>query len=201
MTFLSCIHVPGVSSAELANRVMEAVAIRSDVKRWLVNYSLTNACICDASTSLPSCLEGGTIGGHLFDDSVEARWRLNGDTFDLWTLSESNGPDDTPLDCELRRYYCSGTWNGSDKPGIFRDGRLPHAISYPIDPVRQSDRVFFEIKEYSPVEPQSGVVTESEEVRLKRVIRELNQPRVVAYRLVRIGVGRSTSDGTSEFKV
>ena len=125
----------------------------------------------------------GTFGGHLFGPSMELRWLQNGESFDVWTLRDTDHPTASEGVTVLENvstislnFYCLGTWN--PLAGEFRDGRVSAGLQYNGVQNGSSERhrLFFTAVAYSPSEGAHGAG-------LQQATDKLNQPRVVAYRL------------------
>jgi hypothetical protein len=155
---------------------------------YFVDESLTAArCLKFEEGLLSKDWQQKTMGGRLFYGDAELRWGLAGGEFDLWLLYEA---DDPPTGADVirnvrsedLRYYCFGTWNGDKDKRCFLDGRLPQPLTYPIEGQGKKDRFYFRVREYSAARPAATSD-------LKEIVEALNQPRVVASRLLGAAVG------------
>jgi len=153
--------------------------------QYFIDQSLDHArCLKFHVGLLTNDWQSKTIGGRLFCPAAEARWRLAGSEFDLWLLSETDECLQNARASVDLRCYCFGTWN-IDKTS-FLDGRLPDPIDYPLPGNEENDRFYFTYKEYLVKKPEP---TGTQEQIMQAHIEALNQPRVVATRLVGVGVG------------
>ena len=193
MTTLICTHttIPReLDGAGIEAAVLAAVPARKAIPRWYVGYSLEEAMILYASDALPANWGKTTIGGRLFDKEREVRWQLNGDCFDMWTLYESVGDQ---LVAREVKYYCLGKWDASKN--CFIEGKLPRDLPQwvqagwplPVTGTSANDRMFFKVIEYSPARLIHSDPNECQDQKIARITKELNQPRIVAHRLVDVG--------------
>jgi hypothetical protein len=188
---------------ELPSCVAEAAKICGS-SRYFINLTLEKALLTEYAPNSEGTLgfeaKGRTLGGRVFGPDAECRWQQNRDEFDFWMMKEV--PDtmviaplalnlpDARVDQETlsvlkaayeQKYFCIGRWRANPAPGAFYEGRFPNPIVYPEAGSTKNDRFFFRVREYRPW-PSTGL---ADPVSLTNA---LNQPRVLAYRLIGVGV-------------
>jgi hypothetical protein len=124
----------------------------------------------------------GTYGGCLFGAEAEIRWRREAGRWHLWWLSEKapgEGRQARLLRCRRRKahYYLVGVWQ---KDGRYGEPHFKEVPEYPLkESPKEGDRARLEVMEYLAHREAVGDPEAS-----------LNQPRLVAYRLMGLSSGR-----------
>lgn len=131
---------------------------------------------------LPAGGLGGSWGGRVFDKEREVRWLRAGAGYTVWHLKEGSGEAVRAIQ---RRYYLLGEW----KDGARRETHLPTDLGRQYEGWRIADtggtgRWYVMVEEYlaSALNAAKLAVGEME--------RRLNEPRIVAHRLVGVGIGQ-----------
>lgn len=133
----------------------------------------------------------GTVAGRVFGEAAEIRWSIDRSSWRVWLLGKKEGGSDC---VGSRKYYLLGQMyeNGKLK-GKYSDDHLTidlNALYECLGTAAPHERPFLTIFEYY-AEPSSSLDAESIED-------ELNQARVIAYRIAGIGKDKGSAPDKSE---
>ena len=152
---------------------------------WIILESYSQKVVFETyvpGSPLPTL--GEEFAGRIFGPDAEVRWLRDSSGFHLWHLAAAENGD--AYEMKQRNYYALGYW----KNGHFFESSLPAPIAYPVPPdpkLHDEDRPYFVALEYYRQPPS---VWPGDPAAVQAL---LNQPRLVAYRLIAFQFGQESA--------
>ncbi len=168
---------------------------------WMILQSFRELSVAlwNAQSPDPAATLDAVFNGRIFGERGEVRWVKEGQLWEIWGLRETQDVEASggcgPYVSRERRYYLWGIFKS--KQQRFVEDRVPGVPEYPIlGTPADDDRAYIEVREYESPIPVVSPATGNPDVALLE--KQLNEPRLVAHRFLRIGSDRDRREAGEE---
>jgi hypothetical protein len=170
-----------------ASELVREFAAESGGPAWVIMQSFTAIEFRPWDGEFPMAFETA-FAGCVFGATAEVRWVREDGVTRIWRIREDAGGATVTGGRKPVRYYLWGRYH----KGRFREDIVPTLPTYPAPPKepQPDDRPFLEGFEYFAPAPRD----ES----MDAMMDDLNQPRVIAYRLTAFGCHRDRRENQQE---